>query len=120
MPPRSWVWLPRQLRPRPISVTDPCGLKSRWSASGSSLIARPSPHWLRGWARKPVDYRGVFETLLSIYGPTRKLSAADIEPYLGASGTVPPWDLTDAIDRGDTKIALELLARMTQVDTRCR
>ena len=57
---------------------------------------------------------GVLDTLLAVYGSGKKLSATDIEPYLGASGTVPPWDLTDAIDRGDTKTSLELLARMIQ------
>lgn len=57
---------------------------------------------------------GVLDTLESAYGTARKLSAADIEPFLGDSGSVPPWDLTDAIDRGDTKTSLELLARIIQ------
>ncbi len=57
---------------------------------------------------------GVLETITSVYGTAAKLSAADIEPFLGDSGSVPPWDLTDAIDRGDTRTSLELLARMTQ------
>lgn len=57
---------------------------------------------------------GVLDTLRSIYGGGVKLNAAQIEPYLGIAGSVPPWDLTDAIDRGDTKVALELLERMRQ------
>jgi len=57
---------------------------------------------------------GVLATLTSTYGTATKLSAADIEPFLGDAGSVPPWDLTDAIDRGDTKASLELLARMVQ------
>src|SRR6185436_14179414 len=57
---------------------------------------------------------GVLDTLLSVYGADRKLTAVDIEPFLGVAGSVPPWDLTDAIDRGDTKTSLELLARMLQ------
>ncbi len=57
---------------------------------------------------------GVLDTIQSMYGTDRKLSAADIEPFIGDAGSVPPWDLTDAIDRGDTKTALELLARMIQ------
>ena len=57
---------------------------------------------------------GVLETILSTFGAERRPSASDIAPYLGASGSVPPWDLTDAIDRGDTKASLELLARMSQ------
>ena len=57
---------------------------------------------------------GVLETLASTYGLGRKLSGADIAPFLGESGSIPPWDLTDAIDRGDTTTSLELLARMMQ------
>lgn len=57
---------------------------------------------------------GVLGTLESTYGNNRRLSVADIEPFLGESGSVPPWDLTDAIDRGDTTTSLELLARMMQ------
>ncbi len=57
---------------------------------------------------------GVLDTLESTYGNGRRLTVTDIEPFLGQSGSVPPWDLTDAIDRGDTKTSLELLARMMQ------
>ena len=38
------------------------------------------------------------------------LRLADIEPFLGEAGGVPPWDLTDAIDRGDTTAALRAAA----------
>ncbi|MCU1366906.1 MAG: holA [Ilumatobacteraceae bacterium] len=70
---------------------------------------------LGGWMGEAAGrLAGVLDTLESTYGSTRKLSAADIEPFLGESGSVPPWDLTDAIDRGDTKTSLELLARMMQ------
>ena len=48
----------------------------------------------------------------STYGTRAKISAAEIEPFLGDDGGVPPWDLTDAIDRGDRATALELLQRM--------
>jgi len=57
---------------------------------------------------------GVLDTLTSVYGTAGKLSADDIEPFLGDPGSGPPWDLTDAIDRGDTKTSLELLSRLTQ------
>ena len=57
--------------------------------------------------------RAVLETLVSTYGSGHKLTAADIEPFLGDAGDVPPWDLTDAIDRGDVAGALGLLGRMT-------
>src|SRR5204863_8954549 len=41
-----------------------------------------------------------------------KLGVDEIEPFLGEAGGVAPWDLTDAIDRGDTAAALALLHRM--------
>lgn len=49
---------------------------------------------------------------MSAYGTTRKLTVDDIRPFLGEAGGVPPWDLTDAIDRGDTHAALDVLHRM--------
>ena len=56
--------------------------------------------------------RGLLDTLASTFGPTASLGAADIAPYLGEAGDVAPWDLTDAIDRGDTVGALQVLHRM--------
>lgn len=55
---------------------------------------------------------GLLDSLVSTYGAGRRLTAADIAPYLGQAGGVPPWDLTDAIDRGDTTRALQLASRM--------
>jgi DNA polymerase-3 subunit delta len=54
----------------------------------------------------------LLDTLESAFGAGAKLGAADIEPYLGDAGDVAPWDLTDAIDRGDTQAALNVLERM--------
>jgi DNA polymerase-3 subunit delta len=56
--------------------------------------------------------QGVIDTLVSTYGAGHRLTRVDIEPFLGEAGGVPPWDLTDAIDRGDTTSALSLLQRM--------
>lgn len=55
---------------------------------------------------------GLLETLAATYGPGERLGVAEVEPFLGSAGGVPPWDLTDAIDAGDTATALSLLARM--------
>ncbi len=78
---------------------------------------RLDPHalaMLAGWMGEQAGrLAGVLDTLASAYGTRVKLSADDIEPFLGESGSVPPWDLTDAIDRGDTRTAVELLARMS-------
>ncbi|HLM28834.1 MAG TPA: DNA polymerase III subunit delta [Acidimicrobiales bacterium] len=56
---------------------------------------------------------GVLSTLAATYGTGRALTPPEIEPFLGEGGGVPPWDLTDAIDGGDTAKALTLLARMS-------
>jgi DNA polymerase-3 subunit delta len=55
---------------------------------------------------------GILDTLMSTYGAGRTLKSADVIPFLGEAGSVPPWDLTDAIDRGDTVGALSMLHRM--------
>jgi DNA polymerase-3 subunit delta len=55
---------------------------------------------------------GILATLTSTYGADHVLTFADVEPFLGEAGGVPPWDFTDAIDAGDTTKALTLLGRM--------
>lgn len=57
---------------------------------------------------------GILHTLQSTFGEGHVLSPDDIAPFLGEAGGIPPWDLTDAIDRGDTSAALEMLGRMMQ------
>ncbi len=56
-------------------------------------------------------------TLASIYGAVT-LGFAQIEPYLGAAGDVPEWDLTDAIDAGNVTHAVVVARRM--LDSRSR
>ncbi|MDJ0767827.1 MAG: DNA polymerase III subunit delta [Ilumatobacter sp.] len=55
---------------------------------------------------------GVLAVLRSTYGDRAKITAGDVEPFLGEAGGVPPWDFTDAIDAGRTAKALMLLGRM--------
>lgn len=55
---------------------------------------------------------GILATLASTYGDGHALTFAEIEPFLGDAGGVPPWDFTDAVDAGDTTKALTLLGRM--------
>jgi DNA polymerase-3 subunit delta len=55
---------------------------------------------------------GILDTLVSAYGTGKLLRLADVEPFIGEAGGVPPWDLTDAVDKGDTAAALQALARM--------
>ncbi len=55
---------------------------------------------------------GLIAVLTSTYGEGARITAADIEPFLGDAGGVPPWDLTDAIDRGDIAGSITALTRM--------
>jgi DNA polymerase III subunit delta len=55
----------------------------------------------------------VLDALVSTYGSGAKLGPDDVEPYLGEESDLAPWDLTDAIDRGDKGLALDRLRRMT-------
>ena len=61
---------------------------------------------------------GVLKTLESTYGAGSKITAGEIEPFLGQSGSVPPWDLTDAIHTGDIAKALDKVQRMTAAGDR--
>lgn len=56
---------------------------------------------------------GLLEVLAAAYGEGAGIGAEELEPFLGEPGSVAPWELTDAIDRGETKTALELLRRLT-------
>jgi DNA polymerase-3 subunit delta len=57
--------------------------------------------------------QGLLDTLVSAYGPGAAIDVDRLEPFLGEAGKVAPWDLTDAIDAGDTVAALVALGRLT-------
>ncbi len=46
------------------------------------------------------------------FGDGARLDVDDVEPYLGEAGSVPRYELTNAIDRGDTAAALAALHRL--------
>jgi DNA polymerase-3 subunit delta len=54
---------------------------------------------------------GILTVLDATFGAVT-VEPDDIEPYLGDAGAVPPWDLTDAIDRGDVAGAVVNLQRL--------
>ncbi|NNE73714.1 MAG: hypothetical protein HKN26_08635, partial [Acidimicrobiales bacterium] len=55
---------------------------------------------------------GLVEVLESAFGSGAALGPDDVRPYLSDKGSVPPWDLTDAIDKGDPATAIDKLHRM--------
>jgi DNA polymerase-3 subunit delta len=68
---------------------------------------------LVGWlGDDPQRLVGVIGTLLGAFGEGARLGVDDLESFLGEAGGVPPWELTDAIDRGDIPTALDKLHRM--------
>jgi DNA polymerase-3 subunit delta len=55
---------------------------------------------------------GILDVLSAAYGEGAQVSAEQLAPFLGDAGGVAPWDLTDAVDRGDDATALDLLQRL--------
>jgi len=55
---------------------------------------------------------GLVQILVAAYGEGSSVGVAELEPFLGEAGSVPPWDLTDAVDSGVTSAALAALHRM--------
>ena len=56
--------------------------------------------------------QGLLDTLEAAYGSGAAIDSEKLEPFLGEAGRVAPWDLTDAIDAGDTATALAALGRL--------
>ncbi len=56
--------------------------------------------------------------LAAAYGSGAKVRSEDVRPFLGEAGSVPPWELTDAVDRGRTDLALAALRRMMSAGER--
>jgi DNA polymerase III subunit delta len=52
------------------------------------------------------------EVLRAAHGPGARLDVADVEPYLGDTGSVPRFRLTAAIESGDVAAALGVLHRL--------
>lgn len=89
------VWLDRQLKQSPLRV-------DRRAAQ------RISDHL--GEQRSRVV--NLLDTLVAVYGVDAEIGVDEVEPFLGDSGDVPPWELTDAIDSGRIDVALDRLHRM--------
>jgi DNA polymerase-3 subunit delta len=51
-------------------------------------------------------------------GEGATIGVDDLTPYLGEAGSVAPWDMTDAIDRGEAEAALRALHRLLEAGDR--
>ena len=96
----SWknasAWLDRQLKTAAVSVD-----------------ARAANHIAEHLGEQRSRVVSLLSTLESVYGPDVTIGVEEVEPFLGESGDVPPWELTDAIDSGKIDVALDKLHRMT-------
>lgn len=54
----------------------------------------------------------LIKTLHSAFGSPVTLQIEDLVPFVGDPGGLPPWDLTNAIARGDIANAISVLQRM--------
>jgi DNA polymerase III subunit delta len=84
------------------------------AAAAGVSFDRAATELLVSWlGDDPQRLVGLLETLAGSYGTDARLGVSDVEPLLGEAGGVPPWELTDALDRGDISGALDKLGRMT-------
>ena len=73
-----------------------------------------------GAKRRLLDHLGedmsrlpaVLATLSSAFGAGQALDVDDVAPFIGEAGSVPPWELTDAVESGQIPEALAKLRRM--------
>jgi DNA polymerase-3 subunit delta len=90
------TWVAEQVRGAPVRL-DPGALQALDRHLGEDLGRLSS----------------LLDTLAAAYGAGARLGEEEVAPYLGEAGSVPPWELTDAIDGGNPGAALEALRRMT-------
>jgi len=82
------------------------------TASGLRLDRAASERLVAWVGDDPSRLVGVLSTLVGSFGTGARLGAEDLDPFLGEPGGVPPWELTDALDRGDISGSLAKLHRM--------
>ncbi len=96
---RSWV--ENQLRQAPLRV-EPAARAAMAEHLGQDLGRLPT----------------LIDTLVAVHGEGASIGLDDVTPYLGEAGSVQPWDLTDAIDRGEAEAALTALHRLLEAGDR--
>lgn len=102
-----------------ITVTDPGSSRSGKDDWWAEQLAASSVTFDRDAAARLRDHLG--DDLGALVGILARVEAthdggtvgvAELEPLLGDAGSVPPWELTDALDQGDVSRALDRLHRM--------
>lgn len=54
----------------------------------------------------------LLDILLAAYGDGGRVGPAELAPFLGEEGGAPPWDLTDALDKGEVATAVLVAHRL--------
>jgi DNA polymerase-3 subunit delta len=104
--------LPRTAKDRTSWVTERVGRAS--ISLDRDALQRLAEHLGEDIAR----LNGIVGALTAAYGVGARVTVDDLEPFLGEAGGVAPWDLTDAIDKGDQATALVHLHRMMSAGDR--
>jgi DNA polymerase-3 subunit delta len=94
-------WVENQLRQAPL----------RFQPPARAAIAE---HLGQDLGRLPT----LIDTLVAVLGEGASVGVDEVTPYLGEAGSVQPWDMTDAIDRGDADTALRALHRLLEAGDR--
>ena len=89
-------WFNDQIKASPVTI-DPAGRKMLADHLGENANRLGS----------------ILLALEGRFGAGAKLTSADIEPFIGDQGGVPPWELTDAMADGNIALTLEKLQRMS-------
>ncbi|MEC6987258.1 MAG: hypothetical protein VXW98_00370, partial [Actinomycetota bacterium] len=87
-------------------------VRSRAAAKGVDLDDRVVARLVDWLGENSGALDGILDTIASSHNAKTRVRVEEVEPLLGEAGGVPPWDLTDAIDRGDAVKAISLLHRM--------
>jgi DNA polymerase III subunit delta len=103
----------------PTRAKDRAGWFDEHIAASGLRVDAAARAFLASWLGEDLGrLAGVLDTLASTFGGQQTLHVDDIAPFVGQAGAVPPWDLTDAIDRGETANALGVLHRMLHAGER--
>lgn len=115
-----------------LSTKLTAAVKAHGQLVGTQVTGRDAKSWVRDRVRQaPLQLHpaavdvierhlgedvsrltNLLSVLVAAYGTGARLGPDEVAPYLGEAGAVAPWDLTDAIDAGQTQSALQVLHRM--------
>lgn len=89
-------------------------MASRLRSAPVRLDARAADALGRHLGEDVARLSTLLDALAAAYGEGARVGEDELEPFLGQAGGVAPWELTDAIDRGDAAAALPQLRRMLE------